>query len=202
MLATDAGAAQVDLLLLAQERVIVSVDGERRTLKVGERSPEGVKLISIGAESAVLEVDGKRRKYTAGQTASVSTRFDSPETSEIRINADESGMFMARGSINGSAAQFVVDTGASSVTLNGDHARRMGIDFRNIGQRIPIATASGNTVGYVIRLDSVKVASIELFQIEAVVLDGSSPPIVLLGNTFLNRLVMTRNGSAMTLRKK
>lgn len=202
LLAGDVNAAQVDLVLLSRDKVILSVDGERRTLAVGERSPEGVKLISIGAESAMLEIDGKRKSYTVGKTGSVSTRFEKPQTTEIQIQADAMGMYQVRGSINGSAAQFLVDTGATLVTLSGSHARRMGIDYRNSAQRIPMATASGNTVGYLIRLDRVKVASLELFQVEAVVLDGDAPPIVLLGNTFLSRVEMTRSGRAMILRKK
>lgn len=198
---SSASAAQVDLVLLAQEKVILSIDGERHTLVVGQRSPDGVKLISIGADSAVLEVDGKRRSYMVGQTGSVSTRFDSPEVREITINSDAAGMFLVQGSVNGSSAQFLVDTGATLVTLNGSQARRLGLDYKR-GQRIPMATASGNTVGYVIRLDRVKVASLELFQVDAVVLDGDAPPFVLLGSTFLSRVEMTRSGRVMTLRKK
>ncbi|MBI3774703.1 MAG: TIGR02281 family clan AA aspartic protease [Gammaproteobacteria bacterium] len=167
-----------------------------------EVSPEGVKLLAVEADYAVLEIAGKRSIHKLGQSGSLSTTFNAVPMAEVRIARDSIGMYHSHGSINGTAVKFLVDTGATTIALNGSQARRLGIDFKKQGKPIPINTASGNTVGYRITLDRVKLGSIELYSVEAVVLDSSQPQEALLGMSFLGRLEMQNEGSLLRLRKK
>lgn len=195
-------AAQIDVLGLFKDKAVVVIDGTRRVLTLTEVSPEGVKLLAVEPDYAVLEIAGKRAIHKLGQSGSVSTTFNSAAVIEERIARDRMGMYHSHGSINGSAVKFLVDTGATTIAINGSQARRLGIDFKKQGKPIPIHTASGNTVGYLITLDRVKVGGIELHNVEAAVLDGSEPSEALLGMSFLGRLEMHNEGGLLRLRKK
>jgi len=53
----------------------------------------------------------------------------------------------------------------------------------------------------VVRVDKLKISDVEVNNIEAVVIEAGLP-IVLLGNNFLNRFEMRRDGTTMTLSRK
>lgn len=197
-----AHATQIEVVGLFKDKAVVVIDGKRRVLTLAETSPEGVKLLAVQSDYAVLEDAGKRKIYRLDPSAPVSTTFNSVPVTEERIARDRMGMYHSQGSINGSALKFLIDTGATLIALNGSQARRLGIDFKKQGKPIPISTASGNTVGYLVTLDRVKVGGIELHNVEASVLDGSEPAEALLGMSFLGRLEMSNEGGVLRLRKK
>ena len=59
-------------------------------------------------------------------------------------------------------------------------------------------TAGGPTAAYAVMLDSVRVGGIELLNVEAIVIEQGLN-VTLLGNSFLNRTEMRREGQTMTL---
>ena len=111
-------------------------------------------------------------------------------------------MYSTVGFINGQQVNFLVDTGATWIAMNVHQARSLGINFRYIGKRGSVSTANGIVPFYQVILDKVRVGEIELLNVAAGVLEGSSPPQVLLGNSFLNRVEMQRHGQVMLLKKK
>ncbi|GAB6042509.1 TIGR02281 family clan AA aspartic protease [Endothiovibrio diazotrophicus] len=182
---------------LFKDRAVVMVDGKRRLLKVGERSPEGVVLVSAYSAEAVLEWEGERRVYRLdGRAGGVYREREQPE---VRIHA-RGDHFFDTGRVNGREVRFLVDTGASSVTLNGGEARRLGLDYRRLGERVRVSTASQNTVGYRMKLDTVELGEIRLSNVEAIVLEGGQPDVALLGMSFLGRVEMEHRGALMVLR--
>ena len=97
---------------------------------------------------------------------------------------------------------FLVDTGASMIAMNGDQARRLGIDFRVEGEPARVMTASRAEPAWRVHLDRVRVGSIELNHVEAVVLEGPNPRELLLGMSFLGRLRLVNEGDHLVLRKR
>ena len=192
-------AADIIVLGLFKGRAIVNIDGTQRTLKIGKTSPEGVKLISADSQFAILEVDGKQQEFKLGRH--VGTSFKSKENAEAKI-MPVNGMYTTAGFINGRPVNFLVDTGATWIAMNANQARSLGINFRYTGKRGMASTANGVAPIYRITLKKVKVGEIELTNVEAGVLEGSSPSEVLLGNSFLNRVEMQRQGQVMLLRQK
>jgi aspartyl protease family protein len=186
--------------LFTNKAVLVINNGKPRTLSVGQVSPEGVKLISANSQTAVLEIEGKRRELTMGQAASVGGTVSS-EPSSVTLYANSAGHHMADGQINGVPMKFIVDTGATSIAMNSGDAKRAGIDYKK-GTQISVHTASGNVAAYQVVINTLKLGSVTLHQLDAVVLEGSSPAIVLLGMSALSRLEMKREGIALTLIKK
>ncbi|WP_410966326.1 TIGR02281 family clan AA aspartic protease, partial [Salmonella sp. SAL4449] len=82
----------------------------------------------------------------------------------------------------------LVDTGATSIAMNENEARRLGIDYRVDGKPMVASTASGTSRGWRVTLDRVKIGGIELLGVEAAVIEGGYPTEALLGMSFLNRV--------------
>lgn len=192
-------AADVGLAGLFPGKVLLTIDGgPPRTVAVGSTTAEGVKVLSVDGETAAFEIDGRRRILRVGQNVAAQASRSGPATAVL--TADGRGHFVTSGSINGAPVRFLVDTGASMVSLGAADARRLGIDASK-GRRGLSNTANGQAVVYHVKLDSVKVGEIVLNNIDALV-HQNDLPIALLGMSFLNRMEMQRDGETMTLKKR
>ncbi|MET0064724.1 MAG: TIGR02281 family clan AA aspartic protease [Candidatus Thiodiazotropha sp.] len=185
---------------LFPDKAMVSIDGQRRLLKLEQPSPEGVLLISANSREAVIEVDGQRQHYPLG--AHISTRFTRPEQISAKIWRDQSGAYTTVGSINGRTVNFLVDTGATAVAMHANQARRLGISYRIEGTPIYVNTASGTARAFDVVLDRVKVGDITLNRVRGFVIDTDGPPRVLLGMSFLNRVTMQDQGDLLMLQQR
>jgi aspartyl protease family protein len=194
LLATDVGLAG----LFPGKALLTINGGSPRTVAVGVATEEGVKLLSLEGETASLEIDGKKRVLRVGQNVAVQNASKGP-TSAI-LTADGRGHFLTSGHINGATVRFLVDTGASLISLGASDARRIGIDASK-GQPGIANTANGETAVVRVKLDSVRVGEIVLNNIDALV-HQQDMPYVLLGMSFLNRMEMLRDGDTMTLKKR
>jgi aspartyl protease family protein len=186
---------------LLGRKAVLLVDGKRRVVKLGDSTPEGVKLVAIHGDTVVMEVNGRKRRQTMGDNPTFSTQYVVPRLREVLVTQNANGLFTTVGSINGFAVNLVVDTGANIVTLNAQQARRLGIDFEEQGKPTIVATASGVVKAYRVTLRSVTVGEIELQNVAAVVINGSSPAQILLGMTFLGSLEIQRSGNVMKISK-
>ena len=196
VLSHAAGAADVALIgTIGDKAAVLALDGgEPKTVKVGQ-TWNGISVVLVEREGATIEIDGKRRILQIGQHYRAAAPAATRE--KVTLLADGRGMFFAEGSVNGIPVRFMVDTGATYVSMGARDAMRLGIDFHK-GQRIPMQTANGTVMKYQVRLDSVKLGGIELNGVDGVV-GETDMPIALLGMSFLNRLEMQREGQVMTL---
>jgi len=196
---SSAKGADVGLAGLFPGKVLLTIDGgPPRIVALGARTDEGVKVLAIEGGTATLEVDGKKRVLRVGQNVAVQPSGGGPATAVL--TADAAGHFYAIGNINGTSVRFLVDTGASLVSLGASDARRIGIDAAR-GQRGITNTANGQAVVSRVKLDTVRVGEIVLNNVDAMV-HQQDMPIALLGMSFLNRMEMQRNGETMTLKKR
>ncbi|MFT5395922.1 MAG: aspartyl protease family protein [Gammaproteobacteria bacterium] len=187
---------------LFKNKAIVTIDGKQRVLKKGKASPEGVLLIEANSKQAIIEIEGNQEVYMLG-THIGSNKTKKPTGGEkLIIVPDRGGMYSLSGSINGSPVSFVVDTGASAVSMNSNVAKRLGIDYKLTGKKGMSYTASGKDEIYIVKLKRVRVGNIELQNIEGVVHEGGFPVTTLLGMSFLGKLDMKREGRIMELEKK
>jgi len=194
-----ATAAEVALIgVIGDKAAVLALDGgEPKTVKVGQ-SWRGVTVLSVEKDRATVEVDGKKRVLERGQHYRGATSFTSRDRGKATLAADPRGHFYAQGMVNGVPVRFVVDTGATLVSLPQSDADRLGIDYRT-GRRGASRTANGVVPVYLVKLDSVKVGGIELHNVDALVHEGGGLDQALLGMSFLNRLEMQREGATMTL---
>lgn len=199
ILAAAGQAHELQVKMLAQGSALIEIDGKPRMLRNGATSPEGVKLISADGKQALVEFNGERQVLTLNRL--ISTRFQKTEQTEVRIASGRGGHYYTPGRINGMPVEFVVDTGATGVSMNRFEAERLGIDYR-AGIPVMVGTANGTVKKFKVVLDRVAVGDIELHQVEAVVSSTESPTVILLGNTFLSRLEISIDQGVLLLRKK
>jgi len=191
---------KVMVLGLFSGKAVLQIDGKRRVLKVGERSPEGLLLVAADSNGATVEIDGTRQRMELG--SHIGSSFQGPQLAEVQVWPDKRGMYKVIGSINGLPVDFLVDTGATTIAMNSAQAKRLGIDFRVQGDRGMVSTASDVVPAYKVTLDRVTVGDITLRQVISVVIDGAQPQDVLLGMSFLGQLDMQRQGQVMVLKQK
>ncbi len=193
-------ASQPKVLALFPDKAMISVDGSRQLISVGEPVRGGVRLISANSKEAVIEFNGRVDTYRLA--SDIGGSYSKPRLAEVRILRDNRGGFSTDGSINGHAVRLLVDTGASMVAMSSMEAERLGIDYQQQGIPVGVSTAAGLSRGHAVKLQQVKVGPIELPNVGAVVIEGPGPRQVLLGMTFLNRVVMENQGNILKLKAK
>jgi aspartyl protease family protein len=124
--------------------------------------------------------------------ASASSSRDEPSIlpsygGQTTLDRAPNGHFYTQASVNGQSLQFIIDTGASSIALTVDSARRIGLyvdpsAFTTVGEG-----ASGVTHGKFVTLDKVEVAGRTVEHVDAVILEG-------LGTNLLGQSILTRLG--------
>jgi aspartyl protease family protein len=199
--ALAADPADISVVGLSQGRAVVTLgDSARpRVLREGDTLPNGTKLIKATPESAVFELDGKRRTLGLG-SAKLSGGASEPTSASATLIADAAGHFVTTGTINGVPVKFLVDTGASLISMGLSDARRIGLNYLQ-GQPGLSNTANGVVQVYRVKLDTVRLGDITLNNVDAVV-HGGDMPWVLLGMSFLNRVQMSRAGDELKLVKR
>jgi len=185
---------------MGSKALLVINGGAPKALAAGDIH-QGVKVLSVSREQAVVEVGGKRETVTLGAApVSVGGSGGGASGTQIVLTAVSGGHFITQGTINGRSTQFMVDTGATSVAMGADEARRMGIPYEK-GQRFQGSTANGLVVAYRVMLTSVRIQDVEVHNVEAAVLPQGMP-YILLGNSFLSRFQMKRDNDMMTLTRR
>ncbi|MCP4329871.1 MAG: TIGR02281 family clan AA aspartic protease [Alphaproteobacteria bacterium] len=106
---------------------------------------------------------------------------------EIRIDAHQSGHFLVDVAVNGVELPFMVDTGASLVTLSKQDAERAGIETAWLDYTERMQTANGIIRAAPVELDELRIGDLELRDVKATI-NESPMGISLLGLSFLERL--------------
>lgn len=192
---------QVQVVGLFPNAAVLLVDGQRKLVKVGQTGPGGVQVLAADSKSARLRVDGIERSYSLSREYN-QNGMAAPQKSQVSINRGVGNHYWVAGSIEGFPVQFLVDTGATSVAMNEDQARRLGIDYRVAGRPLVASTAGGNVNGWRVKLDSVKVGGLEVLGVEAAILEGGAPTEVLLGMSFLSRVRWREDNGVLQLESK
>ncbi|MDH5435814.1 MAG: TIGR02281 family clan AA aspartic protease [Gammaproteobacteria bacterium] len=191
---------KIVVMALFQDKVMLRIDGENRLLSKGKVSPEGIRVISVNSNEAVLEFNGQKKSYPLG--SHIGSSYKKKEQAEIQIMADNAGMYRTAGSINGMSVYFLVDTGATLIAMNSQHAKKLGIDYRVTGTESFAATASDVVKVHNVKLGTVKVGEITINNVDAIVMEGVQPSSILLGMSFLGRVEMTNDQGLLKLKKK
>ena len=195
-----ASAEQVSVVALFPDKAMLVIDqGKPKTVQKGE-TYGGVTLLEADTAEAVVLVNGKKRRLKIGEGVYNAQPQKSTGTS-ITLTRDARGHFITLGNINGASVRFLLDTGATLISMGAEDAKRAGINYL-AGERALSQTANGVAVVYKVRLAEVKLGDITLRNIDGLVHTGNPLPVVLLGMSFLGRLEMRNEGDRMTLTKR
>ncbi len=116
----------------------------------------------------------------------------------MQLAGNRQGHFVASGHINGRPVQFMLDTGATDVSVPADLAERLGLER---GAPVTLSTANGRSEGYRTRIELLQLGDIVLRDVAALVAPGLDGDQVLLGMSALKKLEFTQRGGSMLLRQ-
>jgi len=108
------------------------------------------------------------------------------------------GHYVANGSINSQPVIFMLDTGATDVSIPEAIARKLNL---TPGPTATYQTANGPVKVQITRLDKISLGDISLTNIRATINPGYKSNEILLGMSFLKHLEFSQRGNTLTLRQ-
>lgn len=137
------------------------------------------------------------RQHNPNQRIATSVLDDGAR--EVVLRQNRSGHYVASGDINQESVTFLLDTGATTVSIPAPLADRLGLER---GGAVPAQTAAGVITTYSTRLERVALGNIVLHDILAHINPEAGGEQVLLGMSFLKHLELRQQGDSLTLRQR
>ncbi|MGB2129992.1 MAG: retropepsin-like aspartic protease family protein [Marinobacterium sp.] len=116
---------------------------------------------------------------------------------EVVLERNRAGHYVAPGLINGQPVTFLLDTGATRVSVPESLAQQLRLDR---GRGHQTMTANGVIQVFATTLDSVRLGGIELRQVPASINPYMTDDTVLLGMSFMQHLELVQRGGQLTLK--
>lgn len=124
---------------------------------------------------------------SAPPTHAAATPSPRPAPNTLGFRADRSGHVVLKVDVNGAPIHFLLDTGASLVTLTPEDARAAGISPGELHFTAFLATANGQIRVAPVKLRELRLNQLTMENVDAVVVE-SPLAVSLLGMSFLKRL--------------
>lgn len=117
---------------------------------------------------------------------------------EVVLERNRYGHYVTNGRINDQEVTFLLDTGATRVSIPESVANQL-----NLQRGVPLqaSTANGVITTYSVTLDKVAIGSVELSSVRASINPNMLDDEILLGMSFLKHLEMVQRGDTLTLRQ-
>jgi len=136
------------------------------------------------------------KQHNPNQEISGAVRQDGAR--EVLLKRNRQGHYVATGAINGQETRYLLDTGATTVSVPEALARRLGLEY---GHPMSAHTANGTITTYATMLDRVELGNIVLWNVRAHINPHMEGEEVLLGMSFLKELEFTQRGDTLLLRQ-
>lgn len=121
-----------------------------------------------------------------------------PQLAEVILSPSPNGNFYVKGEINGQAVVFVVDTGASAVSIPDKLRWKLGLTR---GRYLQSATANGIAGMYEANVKNIAIGPLRFRDVTAVLYPNSPDDTVLLGMTALRDVRMEQQNGRMILQQ-
>lgn len=116
---------------------------------------------------------------------------------EVQLKRNAMGHYVANGTINGKEVFFLLDTGATSVSVGAHLANQLGLN--PLGQQM-VQTANGSLMVATTQINELTLGDIKLRNVAANLNPGMKTDKILLGMSALKHLEWTQRGDTLTLR--
>jgi len=154
--------------------------------------------VDNNARCLVLAKQGTRAAASAASSFSSSRSNSDPYA--IPFIKDDNDLMIVSVSVDGRPVQMAVDTGASSIMMTKEMAKRFGIAVPEDAEETVVNGTSGQTRGKKVQLRVVKMGAIEKRNVSATVVDNFSGTVPLLGQSFFGDSSYTIDDSAKLIR--
>jgi len=118
--------------------------------------------------------------------------------SQVVLKRNKYGHYVASGEINRQAVVFMLDTGASDVSIPANVARRLNLQR---GAEVIYQTANGPITAWRTVLNEVRLGSIRMRDVPASINPAVQEEEILLGMSFLKHLDFHQRGNTLTLQQ-
>jgi aspartyl protease family protein len=162
-------------------------------------------LSNCSAKMAAREASGGQERtitVASGQPdaeGSGGPMYQQTGSGALTLKREWDGHFYADTQVNGTSIRMLVDTGATTIALSREDARRAGLGI-SIGMPNVVGRgASGDVKGEYVTLDRISLGGESATKVPAIVLDGGEKS--LLGQSFLSKFASVEiKGDTMVLR--
>ena len=117
---------------------------------------------------------------------------------QLELRADLLGHYSVTALVNGEPVDFLVDTGASGISVPADVAERLGLPR---GRAVATRTANGTGRSYATRLDRLEVGPFERADVSAWITPGLDGDTGLLGMSLLRQFELVQRDGRLLLRE-
>lgn len=117
---------------------------------------------------------------------------------QVTLERNAFGHYVATGEINNQPVTFLVDTGATHVAIPMHLKEKLGLE-QGIG--VPINTANGRTTAYLTRIPELTLGNLRFYDVQGGLTRGMEGDEVLLGMSVLKELTITQKGKVMILER-
>ncbi len=119
------------------------------------------------------------------------------DAQSVTLKRGLDGHYRAEALINNQKVDVLIDTGATGVAISQAIADKLGLKSIDA---VRTNTANGDSVGYLVRLNSVKVGGVEAKNVSAMIAPGLDGD-VLLGMSYLGRMDVRLFKNEMTIKQ-
>lgn len=116
----------------------------------------------------------------------------------VELAADRRGHYVVEALVNGQPVTFLVDTGASGVSIPADIADDLGL---KPGFTYPVSTANGTIEVHSTTIERLSVGQISLDNVKASINSSMDGKVGLLGMTFLRHFELVQRDGFLTIRE-
>jgi len=139
--------------------------------------------------------DDRHSEYQSHTKPEVYINY-SARLDEVVLTRGASGHYMHKGLINDEEVVFIIDTGASDISIPGHIAERLDLD---VGEKIYFQTANGVATGFNTVLDTVSMGDISLDNVRASINPNVNVNYILLGMSFLQEVNFNQENGRLTI---
>lgn len=117
---------------------------------------------------------------------------------EVVLKQNRQGHYITQGAINETAVTFLLDTGATQVSIPAHIADELQLESNG---SYPVQTANGRVTVYRTKIDQLSIGNIFLYNVAAHINPAMKSDEILLGMSALKKVEFSQTGKQLTLRE-
>ena len=165
------------------------------TNKIGKLFVWFAWIIAIALLMFVFE-DVLNQQYNPNSQPEMS--LNSSVKAEVALKQNRQGHYVTKGSINESPVTFLLDTGATQVSIPAHIADQLQLESYG---SYPVQTANGRVTVYKTKIDQLSIGNIFLYNVAAHINPAMKNDEILLGMSALKQLDFQQTGKKLILRE-
>jgi len=118
---------------------------------------------------------------------------------QVTLQQNRQGHYVTNGAINGTNVTFLLDTGATQVSIPGHIAEKLSLQA---GDKYRVQTANGTITVYQTELNELRIGNIYLYNVAAHINPSMAADEILLGMSALKRVEFSQTGKQLILREQ